>query len=196
MSRDHRAAEEVLRGCEDFDLPASIQNQQFQRFTYRDIVVDDEHGGLSPGARDVLEFIPLVVVIVFMVVFVASWALSNERALLLVLLDDRRRSEVRRIGILSKLAERPPLAQQIPAPIELDLDRREPLAVIAVQVGSPIQPVFLVYEPLNALQHLTIRLAVRHLTSSGATQYIAVAAVMGAIVHAISSQRITGMDVS
>jgi hypothetical protein len=54
--------------------------------------------------------------------------------LLLVALDGGRVAYLRVVGVAPGVAERPPLAQQVPAAVELDLDR---LKAVAIGVQRP-----------------------------------------------------------
>jgi hypothetical protein len=52
----------------------------------------------------------------------------------LVALDDRRRSDACAVRILAELASGTPLPQQVPALIELDLNRGETRPVVLLQI--------------------------------------------------------------
>src|SRR5262245_10439016 len=54
--------------------------------------------------------------------------LADQR-LLLVTLDDLGVAHVGRFGVLARFAERSPLSEQVPALVEADLDRLEPIVL-------------------------------------------------------------------
>src|SRR5262245_2752994 len=86
--------------------------------------------------------------------------------LLLVVLDDIGRPDLRLIGIAAELAQRPSLPQQIPALIELHAQRLEPRVRLVVAFLLGVQLVLLVHELLDPVEHPFIRLMFRHSISS------------------------------
>ena len=58
-SNNPRVGEEFLRGVERFSLPPFVADQQFQRFTHRDVVVDHEHDWRRAGVRHDDDLAPL-----------------------------------------------------------------------------------------------------------------------------------------
>jgi hypothetical protein len=74
------------------------------------------------------------------------------RVLLLVSLDDRRRTHLGLVRILAKLAPCVPLAQKIPALIELDLDLLEPHLIVIRQLALPVQVLLLMHKAFDLLQ--------------------------------------------
>jgi hypothetical protein len=82
----------------------------------------------------------------------------HEIALLLVFLDDRGWADVRLIRILPGVAQRAPLSEQIPALIELDLDRLEAHLPVVIEVGLPVQRLFFVDEVFDVPQHAGVSL--------------------------------------
>src|SRR3984893_8254028 len=72
--------------------------------------------------------------------------------LLLVPLDDRRRTYLGLIRILAELAPRFPLAQQIPTLIELDLDAFQPYLIVIGQFAPPVEMLLLVNKTFDLPQ--------------------------------------------
>src|SRR2546425_11847506 len=81
----------------------------------------------------------------------AATAPANHRLLLLTL-DDRGRTPLGLIRILAELASRFPLAQQIPALIELDLDGLQPYLIVIGQFGLSVEMLLLVNKTFDLLQ--------------------------------------------
>ena len=68
-----------------------------------------------------------------MVLTLARAACVSRRVrLLLVPLDDLRVAHVSRIGIVARIAKRAPLPEEVPALVEADLDRFEPVVLVRV----------------------------------------------------------------
>src|SRR6266852_2911896 len=72
--------------------------------------------------------------------------------LLLVPLDDGRRTHLGLIRILAELAPRVPLPQQIPTLIELDLDGFQPYLIVTGQFAFPVEMLLLVNKTFDLLQ--------------------------------------------
>jgi hypothetical protein len=82
------------------------------------------------------------------------------RRLLLVVLDDLRIANLGRAWVPACLAERPPLAQEIPALVEPDLDRLEPAVLVIAQVAlcsAVVELVLFRNELLDAVVDLVVR---------------------------------------
>ena len=86
---------------------------------------------------------------------------------LFVLLDHVGRPGVRLVRILAELAQRAPLAEQIPALIELDLQLVQPYLVVAAQVAALIEPLLLADEILDALEDCRVVLGSHSLAPPG-----------------------------
>jgi len=56
-------------------------------------------------------------------------ALADEESLLLIILDDLRRANLRFVWVIPNVAQGTSLAQEVPALIQFDLDLREPLTI-------------------------------------------------------------------
>jgi len=82
--------------------------------------------------------------------------------LLFVLFDDFRRPDPRLIGVFAEFPQRPALAQQIPALIELDLDRFQPPLVGVGEGFLTVQLMLFPHELLDVLPHGLIDILVRH----------------------------------
>jgi hypothetical protein len=76
--------------------------------------------------------------------------------LLFVALDDLRVPDLRAIGVLSELAPRPPLPQEIPALVELDLERLMALVILGRMVALAVESMLLVDEVLNTMQNALV----------------------------------------
>src|SRR5712691_1916765 len=81
----------------------------------------------------------------------AANAAANHR-LLLVPLDDRRRTHLGLIRILAELTPRVPLPQQIPTLIELDFDGLQPYLIVIGQFALPVEMLLLVNKTFDLLQ--------------------------------------------
>jgi hypothetical protein len=80
--------------------------------------------------------------------------------LLLVALDDLRIANLGRAWVPACLAERPPLAEEIPALVEPDLDRLEPAVLVIAQVAlcsAVVELVLFRNELLDAVVDLVVR---------------------------------------
>lgn len=75
---------------------------------------------------------------------------------MLVALDDLWVADLRSIGVLAELAACPPLPQEIPALVELNLKRQVALAIVGRVVVLAVEPVLLVDEVLNAMQYALV----------------------------------------
>ena len=98
---------------------------------------------------------------------------------MLVALDDFRVAHVSRIGILARLAKRAPLPKEIPALVEADLDRLEPVVLVRVQaaLANACEKVLLFGdELLNAVVDLWV---VHAVSMPQANSAVAGAVVMG-----------------
>jgi hypothetical protein len=69
--------------------------------------------------------------------------------LLLISLDDRRRTHLGLVWILAELAPCIPLAEQIPALIELDPNLIEPHLIVVRQLRVPVKALLLVHKTFD-----------------------------------------------
>jgi hypothetical protein len=93
--------------------------------------------------------------------------LSQTQSLLLVILDNLWRTNFRLVRVKADLTEGTPLAQEIPALIEFDLDLREPLPIGSGVCPLLVQPVFFCDKALNMIEdRLIFDLIVHHASSS------------------------------
>lgn len=79
--------------------------------------------------------------------------------LLPVTLDDPGAPGTRLVRILSGVAARPALPQEVPTLIELDVDRLQALLLVRRKGSTDmrgLQPVLLVHEPVDAIDHVTV----------------------------------------
>jgi hypothetical protein len=60
------------------------------------------------------------------------------------------------IRVLAELAPRPPLPQEIPALIELDLERLMALVILGRVIAPVVEPMFLVDKMLNAMKYALV----------------------------------------
>jgi len=79
-------------------------------------------------------------------------ALVDEESLLLVILDDLRRANLRVLRVEPDIAKGTSLAQEIPALIQFDLDLREPLTIALGKLPLVVQSVFLCDKALNIIE--------------------------------------------
>ena len=78
--------------------------------------------------------------------------LSHKESLLLIILDDLRRANLRVLRVKPDIAKGTSLAQEIPALIQFDLDLREPLAIGVREIPLVVQSVFLCDKALNIIE--------------------------------------------
>src|SRR5262245_47757880 len=81
------------------------------------------------------------------------------RALLLVALDDLGGADVSRFRVLARLAKRTPLPEEVPALVEADLDRLEPVVLVRVEptlADAVVEVVLLGDELLDLLMDLCV----------------------------------------
>src|SRR5262245_36489233 len=86
--------------------------------------------------------------------------------LLLVALDDVLRADVGLVGILAELAQRPTLAQQVPALVELDLDRVQSVLIGVRQHFLAVERVLLLHERFDVMANRQVNLFLVHVESS------------------------------
>src|SRR5205823_7352747 len=93
-----------------------------------------------------------------------------------VALDHVRVADARRAGITSRLAQRTALAKEIPALIEADLDRFQPVVLVLAQASARaafVELLLLRHESLDAVVDLLVFISDRressHETASAAT---------------------------
>src|SRR5262245_42429636 len=77
---------------------------------------------------------------------------ANDQSLLLIILDDFRRANVRIVRITPDLAKGTSLAQQVPTLIQFDLNLREPLTIAFGLGPLLVQSVFLFDKALNMIE--------------------------------------------
>ena len=78
--------------------------------------------------------------------------LSDDESLLLIILDDLRRANFRFVRIKPDVAKGTPLAQEVPALIQFDLDVREPLTIGFGEHPLLVQSMFLCDKVLNMIE--------------------------------------------
>ena len=83
---------------------------------------------------------------------VRLWALADEESLLLIILDDLRRANLRIVRVEPDITKGTSLAQEVPALIQFDLDLREPLTIGLRQFPLVVQSVFLCDKALNIIE--------------------------------------------
>jgi hypothetical protein len=83
---------------------------------------------------------------------VCLWALADEESLLLIILDDLRRANLRVVRVEPDITKGTSLAQEVPALIQFDLDLREPLTIGLVKFPLVMQSVLLCDKPLNIIE--------------------------------------------
>ena len=83
---------------------------------------------------------------------VRQCALADEESLLLIILDDLRRTNLRILGIEPDIAKGTSLAQEIPALIQFDLDFRETLTIGLGNFPTLVQSLFLCDKALNIIE--------------------------------------------
>ena len=83
---------------------------------------------------------------------VRLWALADEESLLLIILDDLRRANLRVVRVEPDITKGTSLAQEVPALIQFDLDLREPLTIGLVKFPLVMQSVLLCDKALNIIE--------------------------------------------
>jgi hypothetical protein len=78
--------------------------------------------------------------------------LADDQTLLLIILDDLRRANLRFVRIKPTVAKGTALAQEVPALIQFDLDLREPLTISWRVCPLLVQSVFLCDKALNMIE--------------------------------------------
>ena len=79
-------------------------------------------------------------------------ALVDEESLLLIILDDLRRANLRVLRVEPDIAKGTSLAQEVPALIQFDLDFREPLTIGLGKLPLLVQSLFLSDKALNIIE--------------------------------------------
>lgn len=79
-------------------------------------------------------------------------ALVDEESLLLIILDDLRRANLRVLRVEADIAKGTSLTQEVPALIQFDLELRESLAIGLGKFPLLVQSVFLCDKTLNIIQ--------------------------------------------
>lgn len=72
---------------------------------------------------------------------------------------------MRSIGILAGVAQSASLSKQVPALIELHLDRIEPRLPVIVKLPAAVQLLFLVHQLLDVVEHVCVRCGIGHRSS-------------------------------
>jgi hypothetical protein len=80
------------------------------------------------------------------------WALADEESLLLIILDDLRRANLRVVRVKPDITKGTSLAQEVPALIQFDLDLREPLTIGLGKFPLVVQSVLLCDKALNIIE--------------------------------------------
>jgi hypothetical protein len=78
--------------------------------------------------------------------------LAHKESLLLIILDDLRRANLRVLRVKPDIAKGTSLAQEIPALIQFDLDLREPFTIGVRELPLVVQSVFLCDKALNIIE--------------------------------------------
>jgi hypothetical protein len=78
--------------------------------------------------------------------------LAHKESLLLIILDDLRRANLRVLRVEPDIAKGTSLAQEIPALIQFDLDLRKPLTIALGKLPLVVQSVFLCDKALNIIE--------------------------------------------
>ena len=78
--------------------------------------------------------------------------LAHKESLLLIILDDLRRANLRVLRVKPDIAKGTSLAQEVPALIQFDLDLREPLTIALGKLPLVVQSVFLCDKALNIIE--------------------------------------------
>jgi hypothetical protein len=102
-------------------------------------------------------------------VLVARSLLARTGPLLLVLLDDLRRANLRLLRVLPCFAQGPALTQQIPTLIQLHLDLPEPLPIGLFQrsvLAMLVEPMFFRHQGLNVIEDRLILDLLVHVDAS------------------------------
>src|SRR6185369_9804474 len=79
-----------------------------------------------------------------------------------VVLHDAGRTHVRLIGVLPELAERAPMAEKVPALVQLNLDGLQPMVVGGRERLLIPQPVLLLHQLFDVLAHRCVEMSVGH----------------------------------
>ena len=78
--------------------------------------------------------------------------LADDQSLLLIILDDLRRANLRVVRVKPDVAKGTSLAQEVPALIQFHLDLHEPLTIDLGVCPLLVQSVFLCHEALNMIE--------------------------------------------
>jgi hypothetical protein len=95
-------------------------------------------------------------------------ALADEESLLLIILDDLGRANLRVVRVEPDISKGTPLAQEVPALIQFDLDLREPLTISFGMCPLLVQSVFLCDKALNIIEDRLIFALILHESPSHA----------------------------
>src|SRR5580704_12359006 len=87
---------------------------------------------------------------------------GEDMVLALVVLDDLRGAHLGLVGIAAVLGERPALAQQVPAAIELDVDLGQALAFGIRYLALGVELLLLGHEFLDVTENILVRRVQRH----------------------------------
>jgi hypothetical protein len=85
-----------------------------------------------------------------------EWRRNLKNRLLLVVLDNLRRTHLRLVGISAKFTKCPALPQQVPALVKMNLQVGQAAAVIFREVVLPIQGFLFLHQPIDVAQHRLI----------------------------------------
>ena len=81
---------------------------------------------------------------------------AEDKSLRLIILNDLRRADFRFVRVKAGVAKRTPLAQEVPALIQFDLEFRELLTLSLGKCPLLVQSVFLCDKALNVIQNRLI----------------------------------------
>jgi len=79
-------------------------------------------------------------------------ALADEESLLLIILDNLGRANLRVVRVEPDIAKGTPLAQEVPALIQFDLDLAEPLTIGLGKFPLLVQPLLLLDKALDIIE--------------------------------------------
>jgi hypothetical protein len=83
---------------------------------------------------------------------VRLWALADEESLLLIILDDLRRANLRVVWVKPDITKGTSLAQEVPALVQFDLDLREPPTIGLGKFPLLMQSLLLCDKALNIIE--------------------------------------------
>ena len=94
----------------------------------------------------------------------AASAVTVQRALLLVVLDNLRWTNFRFVGIIAKLSKCPALAQEIPALVELNFQLSETVSVVVSKFAPSVKVLLFLHKLIDVVQYRLISILGFHLS--------------------------------